>query len=106
MTITGDRKSTRLNSTLSLHDALPIYEQQQVIRVDRLGEKIEGPLLHRRDRIFDAAVGRHDDHRRSEEHTSELHSFPTRRSSDLRAAAGDQGRPAWRENRGPLPSSP
>src|SRR5882672_9244531 len=91
-----DRKSTRLNSshtviyTLSLHDALPIWN----------------PLLRRRARLADlgkseyamAAVEpaiRPPDEavERSEEHTSELqshrdlHSFPTRRSSDLESAA-------------------
>src|SRR5476649_2263130 len=89
---TTDRKSTRLNSshteiyTLSLHDALPIFRVRPV--ADR--------------RVADAAVrrapmgagrrgafGRARMHHRSEEHTSELqshrdlHSFPTRRSSDL-----------------------
>src|SRR5476649_251535 len=87
-----DRKSTRLNSshteiyTLSLHDALPIsYEYQPVfdetIRVAKQHgvlkdyEVLDGKTLILLDR--------------SEEHTSELqshrdlHSFPTRRSSDL-----------------------
>src|ERR1044072_8859961 len=87
-----DRKSTRLNSnhteiyTLSLHDALPIYAElvalllrQALVRGPAavpVGNEAhvlgQGPLGHR-----------------SEEHTSELqshrdlHSFPTRRSSDL-----------------------
>src|SRR5882672_10595648 len=89
----GDRKSTRLNSshtviyTLSLHDALPISaaadRDEQEVELARVLDQ----LLRRR------ALPR--DHvrvveRRSEEHTSELqshsdlHSFPTRRSSDLR----------------------
>src|SRR5476649_2385263 len=88
-----DRKSTRLNSshtviyTLSLHDALPISERNHRVdderghhRNDRRGR--EHPLVgaRRRDVFLE----------RSEEHTSELqshrdlHSFPTRRSSDLR----------------------
>src|SRR5476649_1518886 len=87
-----DRKSTRLNSshteiyTLSLHDALPIYL----------------PFHRRQDAAPPCRAGgaeiqfHHSGHRRpaaaderSEEHTSELqshrdlHSFPTRRSSDL-----------------------
>src|SRR5215204_274101 len=87
-----DRKSTRLNSshtviyTLSLHDALPIYEDGDFL------------AFTHRSALFDqdahqAAVFRCDDRNfhlhRSEEHTSELqshsdlHSFPTRRSSDL-----------------------
>src|SRR5476649_1876965 len=89
-----DRKSTRLNSshteiyTLSLHDALPI-SRRGMREVRRRGDSVEG------------AARAHGPHRagepdrphlvRSEEHTSELqshrdlHSFPTRRSSDLAA---------------------
>src|ERR1044072_4409636 len=87
-----DRKSTRLNSshteiyTLSLHDALPIYAQAQ-----------HGVVGRDVDQHEDAAAEHHRQHHerghevpaRSEEHTSELqshrdlHSFPTRRSSDL-----------------------
>src|ERR1035437_1730991 len=87
-----DRKSTRLNSshadiyTLSLHDALPIYAGRGFPDRQRL------PDWKRTSVGLRAAHGilcrqRHDD--RSEEHTSELqsrrylHSFPTRRSSDL-----------------------
>src|SRR5476649_2343851 len=89
---TGDRKSTRLNSshteiyTLSLHDALPILLggqfhtaalTEQMLGMPAVGADVHGHVFH------DAQ------HRRSEEHTSELqshrdlHSFPTRRSSDL-----------------------
>src|SRR5476649_2826902 len=87
-----DRKSTRLNSshteiyTLSLHDALPILvvdpgdvRQLRMLLHAELHEHVDLALLH------PLAVGR----LRSEEHTSELqshrdlHSFPTRRSSDL-----------------------
>src|SRR5579875_975208 len=87
-----DRKSTRLNSshteiyTLSLHDALPIYARSHRAG-DELDRGLERLPLARavglRRRLDD--VGGH----RSEEHTSELqshrdlHSFPTRRSSDL-----------------------
>src|SRR5215204_4683555 len=90
--IRTDRKSTRLNSshteiyTLSLHDALPILEVdardvldgRRLRHVDRLADRTGDERLDR---------GHHPD--RSEEHTSELqshrdlHSFPTRRSSDL-----------------------
>src|SRR5476649_2370552 len=91
-----DRKSTRLNSshteiyTLSLHDALPIYgavpPEHGLSRPagDRGGVRHADHLRfhrHRRPR------------QRSEEHTSELqshrdlHSFPTRRSSDLRCCS-------------------
>src|SRR5882672_6571980 len=87
-----DRKSTRLNSshtviyTLSLHDALPIS------RTWWNTSAIAG-LLVEGDRADpgqqDSRVGRRIVAHRSEEHTSELqshsdlHSFPTRRSSDL-----------------------
>src|SRR5882672_9178762 len=87
-----DRKSTRLNSshteiyTLSLHDALPILKPGDVVGVNvfKVGDYVDavgvtkGRRRHRRSRPP-----------RSEEHTSELqshrdlHSFPTRRSSDL-----------------------
>src|SRR5882672_627340 len=89
---TPDRKSTRLNSshtviyTLSLHDALPIYGFA-IARLTAPGGElgqiwhIPRPVVYRSlSRLLDA---------RSEEHTSELqshrdlHSFPTRRSSDL-----------------------
>src|SRR5476649_2697246 len=87
-----DRKSTRLNSshtviyTLSLHDALPISTSG----ISWSSMAVE-PLIHgtfERPGVTRAStawvVGS-----RSEEHTSELqshrdlHSFPTRRSSDL-----------------------
>src|SRR5882672_6486233 len=87
-----DRKSTRLNSchtviyTLSLHDALPIYRDDVGMRDAghglRLAHQAAAALLRGA-----AGVVRLQD--RSEEHTSELlshsdlHSFPTRRSSDL-----------------------
>src|SRR5579875_436939 len=89
----SDRKSTRLNSshtviyTLSLHDALPIYV------IDGLGDKrdFEKEALEEvPDDGFVPVALDDSDAFRSEEHTSELqshsdlHSFPTRRSSDLR----------------------
>src|ERR1035437_4741783 len=97
-----DRKSIRLNSshadiyTLSLHDALPISEAYL------LGERIRfvdvaPPHLMKVEVLLHKPRGRCND--RSEEHTSELqsrrylHSFPTRRSSDLRSVL------AWRANR-------
>src|SRR5476649_627805 len=87
-----DRKSTRLNSshteiyTLSLHDALPIYASAPTAApIDR--------VVQTSARDHGASQARRQDRRatigRSEEHTSELqshrdlHSFPTRRSSDL-----------------------
>src|ERR1041384_8187780 len=80
-----DRKSTRLNSTLSLHDALPISMLTDVsggIEIQRVkywcinaSRRLVWPNASQPEPIKD----------RSEEHTSELHSFPTRRSSDLDA---------------------
>src|ERR671916_88905 len=100
-----DRKSTRLNSshteiyTLSLHDALPICLEravaEDVLHVEREEEEHrEHPERdHERDDVRDV---------RSEEHTSELqshrdlHSFPTRRSSDLPRAGCSRGCSACR----------
>src|ERR1035437_3177983 len=90
--MTLDRKSTRLNSshaniyTLSLHDALPIYRSGP--EPELRGELSVHPDGHgsRRDHGTRFRCG---DDAGSEEHTSELqsrqylHSFPTRRSSDL-----------------------
>ena len=40
----------------------PLDEQQQVIGIDRLGEKVERAFLHRRDGVLDVAeCGHHDD---------------------------------------------
>src|SRR6476646_1760310 len=90
--LSSDRKSTRLNSshteiyTLSLHDALPILEPMNAnARKSRAGDlraTIPDGNLKVCNRRVQALF-------RSEEHTSELqshrdlHSFPTRRSSDL-----------------------
>src|SRR5215204_5830344 len=91
-----DRKSTRLNSshtviyTLSLHDAPPISlaPRAGAAPSGRAGRRGRDPRRAAR------RAGRHERHgARSEEHTSELqshrdlHSFPTRRSSDLARAA-------------------
>src|SRR5476649_2388339 len=87
-----DRKSTRPNSshtviyTLSLHDALPILAVNQLPQ--RAGQGLR--LCIRESPVFQA-LGKGNGIKiiRSEEHTSELqshsdlHSFPTRRSSDL-----------------------
>ena len=37
--------------------------QQQMIRIDRLGQEVERAFLHRGDRVLDAAERRHDDDR-------------------------------------------
>src|SRR5476649_1480407 len=90
--VARDRKSTRLNSshteiyTLSLHDALPISPVArgggaQLCCAACLRRPSDDVVLRGRECSKGCA--------RSEEHTSELqshrdlHSFPTRRSSDL-----------------------
>src|SRR5476649_503963 len=88
----GDRKSTRLNSshteiyTLSLHDALPISTLASRYKLRpgrRYHWRAARTVLVFWRRATSIRPGR------SEEHTSELqshrdlHSFPTRRSSDL-----------------------
>src|ERR671917_548524 len=88
----ADRKSTRLNSshteiyTLSLHDALPIC-RAELLGSKRVRDVVDREVVPRRDvHVLADDLGAR---RRSEEHTSELqshrdlHSFPTRRSSDL-----------------------
>src|SRR5476649_1762246 len=89
-----DRKSTRLNSshteiyTLSLHDALPI-SRLYLVDHGANGQLHEG--IGPQERRQQIAHVRDRQSKRSEEHTSELqshrdlHSFPTRRSSDLAA---------------------
>src|SRR5882672_7105334 len=87
-----DRKSTRLNSshtviyTLSLHDALPICFSPNLARFGAWS----GCAVGDDEVASHAALGEcRPEATRSEEHTSELqshrdlHSFPTRRSSDL-----------------------
>src|SRR5476649_2529139 len=87
-----DRKSTRLNSshteiyTLSLHDALPIYVSKVSFMLTEPTRLPSSSMSYgpRRTSVPMALCVT-----RSEEHTSELqshrdlHSFPTRRSSDL-----------------------
>src|SRR5476649_2177399 len=91
-----DRKSTRLNSshtviyTLSLHDALPIYRLLHDFGIPMIVFAIVALLQLVHVGLFDASLPAII---RSEEHTSELqshrdlHSFPTRRSSDLSPSA-------------------
>src|SRR5215211_2667371 len=96
-----DRKSTRLNSshteiyTLSLHDALPIsapirpHSRAPVCKT----ATFVLPVIATHLSVICSVNGS-----RSEEHTSELqshrdlHSFPTRRSSDLSAHPAAQPR--------------
>src|SRR5476649_150126 len=87
-----DRKSTRLNSshtviyTLSLHDALPISPRIDISPDPSHARQVGRPASPRRTLFRREALPGKE---RSEEHTSELqshrdlHSFPTRRSSDL-----------------------
>src|SRR5476649_1218315 len=92
----ADRKSTRLNSshtviyTLSLHDALPIYLLERF----RLGHLHQiWCMMGAMSNSVYGCGSRYTMGCRSEEHTSELqshsdlHSFPTRRSSDLSVGA-------------------
>src|SRR5476649_993783 len=93
-----DRKSTRLNSshteiyTLSLHDALPIC--RTALRTTTL-DKMDVKYNKARDENGVLQNTTREIWRRSEEHTSELqshrdlHSFPTRRSSDLQNCTED-----------------
>src|SRR5476649_2699822 len=88
----GDRKSTRLNSshteiyTLSLHDALPIWYGATSTKPPRC---TANPSTSSMSAVTISTPRSHARSGRSEEHTSELqshrdlHSFPTRRSSDL-----------------------
>src|SRR5882672_3184138 len=87
-----DRKSTRLNSshteiyTLSLHDALPILRQGKLIAGLKQSDQLR--IDHEQRGVGCRPLPARGP-QRSEEHTSELqshrdlHSFPTRRSSDL-----------------------
>src|SRR5215204_3973252 len=93
-----DRKSTRLNSshtviyTLSLHDALPIADLPR-LKFTQSADTMT--LTHPGYAPRDLTRSGHASWSRSEEHTSELqshsdlHSFPTRRSSDRRPAAAE-----------------
>src|ERR1035441_6923864 len=78
-----DRKSTRLNSSHSLHDALPIYGSAAGTSTRFSGVAV-GRTVGRGSAsgVVSASMGS-SSISRSEEHTSELQSFPTRRSSDL-----------------------
>src|SRR5882672_1763844 len=92
----GDRKSTRLNSshtviyTLSLHDALPISPFRPAALATPASSRLKYGTRHAPGLCCHALES---SQRRSEEHTSELqshsdlHSFPTRRSSDLPISA-------------------
>src|SRR5476649_1336176 len=90
-----DRKSTRLNSshteiyTLSLHDALPISKLHWPFCCNDQAARFGARSIRSASALSETTLS---DASRSEEHTSELqshrdlHSFPTRRSSDLETA--------------------
>src|SRR5579875_3732347 len=92
-----DRKSTRLNSshteiyTLSLHDALPISYPSPGYYGYSLSPCKNRSVSTQPTQILNVPK---QAYQRSEEHTSELqshrdlHSFPTRRSSDLLPISG------------------
>src|SRR5476649_1606596 len=98
-TSSRDRKSTRLNSshteiyTLSLHDALPIWLPSALDNRPLSFAEWEARVAQV---VYVSATPDPYELQRSEEHTSELqshrdlHSFPTRRSSDLAAVGARQ----------------
>src|SRR5882672_5429154 len=87
-----DRKSTRLNSshtviyTLSLHDALPILTPSQrdtlhtTVTLNSVNT-VDNAEIYRAP--FDPGTTRSEEHTSELQSHSDLHSFPTRRSSDL-----------------------
>src|SRR5476649_1851379 len=95
----GDRKSTRLNSshtviyTLSLHDALPISKPCYLTNSQSLPSPLpNGPItrsISSRDALPSGA-GRSEEHTSELQSHSDLHSFPTRRSSDLETLLFDE----------------
>src|SRR5476649_2480347 len=104
-----DRKSTRLNSshteiyTLSLHDALPISPWFPLTPRNLSGDILPDSSATSPRRNVPAGLRAW---RRSEEHTSELqshrdlHSFPTRRSSDLAMVSANAAKSFWRYSSG------
>src|SRR5476649_873172 len=87
-----DRKSTRLNSshtviyTLSLHDALPIFYISSLCRSTVRALMVSGAVLLALGELglyVAGAFGRSEEHTSELQSHSDLHSFPTRRSSDL-----------------------
>src|SRR5882672_1670698 len=100
----ADRKSTRLNSshtviyTLSLHDALPIcVARGKDEEVDHGASVILDVVrAHFVPADVDAKiVGRSEEHTSELQSHSDLHSFPTRRSSDLRCEGQRRGSRPW-----------
>src|ERR1039458_3762277 len=81
---TSDRKSTRLNSSHSLHDALPICVWIELPDQYAWMDAEKQRTVARLEGVPEGAYRALRFHVRSEEHTSELQSLPPRRSSDLR----------------------
>src|ERR1035438_8627911 len=78
-----DRKSTRLNYILSLPAALPIWRRRRLAGGSGRARRCPAVDPACRGRRRGSRLRRSRHAHRSEEHTSELHSLPTRRSSDL-----------------------
>src|ERR1044072_399128 len=95
-----DRKSKSLNSshteiyTLSLHDALPIcprHARVEVVSLEFAVLPVQEVVAIRRN-AEDVAAGRRSEEQKSElQSHRDLHSFPTRRSSDLSATRPSRG---------------
>src|SRR5476649_2915383 len=95
-----DRKSTRLNSshtviyTLSLHDALPISPRFSITTAwpsSRPSGIASGRAVMSANPPGGNATTRSEEHTSELQSHSDLHSFPTRRSSDLAAVLDHDG---------------
>src|ERR1035441_5862825 len=80
---TLDRKSTRLNSSHSLHDSLPIFPDGSHCLIDYAAPVWLVPAILGNHAPTNCVSSPFRCNSRSEEHTSELQSLPTRLSSDL-----------------------
>src|ERR1035438_201182 len=79
----ADRKSTRLNSSHSLHDALPIWHNGLEVPASMRSLNMTPVRTSIRSPWQNGVAERWVGSCRSEEHTAELQSLPARRSSDL-----------------------
>src|SRR5476649_2074902 len=95
-----DRKSTRLNSshtviyTLSLHDALPIFSYRPVQAANTAHHPVAAVstwCTRATPDVHGLRAGRSEEHTSELQSHSDLHSFPTRRSSDLFLSACSSG---------------
>src|ERR1039458_2378633 len=89
-----DRKSTRLNSSHSLHDALPISSARCSTTRRRRTHQPRSSQTRPQTPHRQGSRTVSPQRLRSEEHTSELQSLPTRRSSDLLRAVLNHPSPA------------